>query len=165
MFRWCRDACDAVSRCETPPPPYRAALLHDTHEDTETTLDELRARCTQRAELFSNLNWFIGEKQELRVKLQAIAIGASARQARRLLPGGNLIDSDAPLGDFQLRNLGFQDRYRYSLDRLSDIYAVYGRGGFALDDEQRGLNDTLTDVFSLKDDHQLLLKIAYRFEL
>jgi len=120
---------------------------------------------TQRAELFSNLNWFIGEKQELRVKLQAIAIDASARQARRLLPGGNLIDSDAPLGDFQLRNLGFQVRYRYSLDRLSDIYAVYGRGGFALDDEQRGLNDTLTDVFSLKDDHQFLLKIAYRFEL
>jgi len=120
---------------------------------------------TQRAELFSNLNWFIGDKQELRVKLQAIAIDASARQARRLLPSGHLVDSDAALADFDLRNLGFQIRYRYSLGRLSDIYAVYGRGGFAIDDEQRGLNDTLTDVFSLKDDHQFLLKIAYRFEL
>ena len=119
---------------------------------------------TQRAEIFSNLNWFVGDRQELRVKLQAIGIDAKARQARRLLPGGQLIDSDAPLEDFQLRNLGFQIRYRYSLDRLSDLYAVYGRGGFAIDDEQRGLNETLDDVFSLRDDHQFLIKIAYRFE-
>lgn len=120
---------------------------------------------TQRAELFSNLNWFVGDKHELRVKLQAIAIDASARQARRLVTGGRLVDSDAPLDDFQLRNLGFQVRYRYALGRLSDIYAVYARGGFVIDDEQRGLNDTLGDVFALKDDHLFLLKIAYRFEL
>jgi hypothetical protein len=119
---------------------------------------------TQRAELYSNLNWFFGERQELRLKLQAIAIDASAKQARRLLPGGRLVDSDAPLEDFQLRNLGFQIRYRYALDRLSDVYAVYSRGGYVIDDEQRGLNDTLTDVFSLEDDHQFLLKLAYRFE-
>ena len=29
---------------------------------------------------------------------------------------------------------------------------------------ERGLNDTLTDVFSLKNDHQVLVKLAYRFE-
>jgi hypothetical protein len=119
---------------------------------------------TQRAEVFSNLNWFIDERQELRIKLQAIAIDATARQARRLLPGGHLVDSDATLEDFQLRNLGFQVRYRYSLGRLSDVFAVYGRGGFVIDDEQRGLNDTLADVFSLRDDHQFLIKLAYRFE-
>ena len=119
---------------------------------------------TQRAELFSNLNWFIDDKQEVRIKLQAIAIDATARQARRLLPGGRLVDSDATIEDFQLRNLGFQVRYRYSLGKLSDVFAVYGRGGYIIDDEQRGLNDTLTDVFSLKDDHQFLLKLAYRFE-
>ena len=119
---------------------------------------------TQRAEVFSNLNWFLTDKQELRIKLQAIAIDATAKQARRLLPGGQLVDSDAGLEDFQLRNLGFQVRYRYALDRLSDIFVVYGRGGFAIDDEQRGLNETLNDVFSLKDDHQVLVKIAYRFE-
>lgn len=119
---------------------------------------------TQRAEVFSNLNWFLSDKQELRVKLQAIAIDAEAKQARRLLPGGRLIDSDAELEDFQLRNLGFQIRYRYALDRLSDLFVVYGRGGFAIDDEQRGLNETLHDVFSLEDDHQVLVKIAYRFE-
>jgi hypothetical protein len=119
---------------------------------------------TRRAELYSDLNWFIGDRQELRVKLQAIAIDAEARQARRLLPGGHLIDSEADLDDFQLRNLGFQVRWRYSLGKLSDLFVVYGRGGLSIDDEQRGLNDTLTDVFSLKDDHQVLVKLAYRFE-
>ena len=119
---------------------------------------------TQRAEVFSNLNWFLGEKQELRVKLQAIAIDAEAKQARRLLPGGRLIDSSAPLEDFQLRNLGFQIRYRYKLDRLSDLFVVYGRGGYAIDATDRGLGDTLDEVFSLEDDHQVLVKLAYRFE-
>jgi hypothetical protein len=119
---------------------------------------------TRRAEVFSNLNWFLSEKQELRVKLQAIAIDAEAKQARRLLPGGRLVDSDAGLEDFQLRNLGFQVRYRYALNPLSDLFVVYGRGGFAIDDEQRGLGDTLNEVFSLKDDHQVLVKLSYRFE-
>lgn len=119
---------------------------------------------TRRAELFSDLNWFIDARRELRVKLQAIAIDAQARQARRLLPGGRLIDSGAVLDDFQLRNLGFQVRYRHALGRLSDLFVVYGRGGFVIDDQQRGLDGTLADVFSLKDDHQVLVKLAYRFE-
>lgn len=126
--------------------------------------DEFGSFRARRAEVYSNLNWLIDDRQELRLKLQAIAIDAHARQARRLGPDGRLLDSDAPLADFQLRNLGFQIRYRYALDRLSDIYAVYARGGYAIDDEQRGLGDTLDDVFSLRDDHQFLLKIAYRFE-
>ncbi|MBD8528022.1 DUF5916 domain-containing protein [Pseudomarimonas arenosa] len=125
---------------------------------------------SQRAELYSNLNWFLGDKQELRVKLQAIAIDASARQARRLDTAGRLLDSDAELNDFQLRNLGFQLRYRYKLGPLSDIYAVYSRGGYAIDEFEPGqahggLNSGLEDVFSLRDDDQFLLKIAYRFEL
>jgi len=119
---------------------------------------------TRRAELFSNLNWFIDDRQELRVKLQAIAIDAEAKQARRLLDDGRLVDSTAALEDFQLRNLGFQVRYRYKLGRLSDVYAVYSRGGFAIDDEQRDLRDTLQDAFALRDDDQFLIKIAYRFE-
>jgi len=126
---------------------------------------ELGSFEAQRLEIFSDLNWFIGEKQELRIKLQAIAIDAKAKQARRLDERGRLVDSTAPLEDFQLRNFGFQIRYRYKLGTLSDVYAVYSRGGFAIDDEQRGLNETLQDVFSLRDDDQFLLKVAYRFDL
>lgn len=119
---------------------------------------------SNRLELYSNLNWFIGDKQELRIKLQAIAIDAEALQARRLDANGRLIDSSAPLADFQLRNLGFQIRYRYKLGHLSDIYAVYSRGGGAIDDQQRDLGETLIDSFDLRDDDQFLLKLAYRFD-
>ncbi len=119
---------------------------------------------SDRLELSSNLNWFIGAKQELRVKLQAIAIDAEALQARRLAANGALIDSSAALDDFQLRNLGFQIRYRYKLGNLSDIYAVYSRGGGAIDDQQRDLGQTLIDSFDLRDDDQFLVKVAYRFD-
>ncbi len=126
---------------------------------------ELGSFFAQRAEIYSDLNWFLGDKHELRLKLQAIGIDAKALKARRVLPGGNVVDSEAPLRDFQLRNLGFQIRYRYALNPKSDIFAVYGRGGYRIDDEERELGETLDDVFSLKDDHQILVKFAYRFEL
>lgn len=119
---------------------------------------------TRRREIYSNLNWFIDDHQELRIKLQAIAIDARASQARRLDPAGRLVDSDAPLDDFQLRNLGFQVRYRYKLGTLSDIYAVYSRGGFGIDEGFDGLGDTLRETFSLRDSDQFLVKLAYRFD-
>lgn len=73
------------------------------------------------------------------------------------------------LGNFRLRNLGFQVRWRYKLGVLSDVYAVYSRGDYALDElapgQQDGVGHALNDVFSLRDDDQLLLKVAYRFAL
>lgn len=131
-----------------------------------TELASFRAR---QAEVYSNLNWFPTERQELRLKLQAIAINAELRQARRLLDG-RLIDSAADVNDFTVRNLGLQVRWRYKLGTLSDIYAVYSRGGYALDEldtdrRGQGLSSILSDTFSLRDDDQLLLKIAYRFLL
>ena len=119
----------------------------------------------KRVDVFSNLNWFVGEKHELRIKLQALAIDAGAIQARRLNARGQLELSDASVNDFTLRNLGFQVRYRYKLAARSDLYAVYSRGGFAIDEQSdRGLGGTLDDVFSLRDDNQFLLKFSYRFE-
>ncbi|MCB1642209.1 MAG: hypothetical protein KDI37_10790 [Xanthomonadales bacterium] len=119
---------------------------------------------SRRVELFSNLNWFIDDRQELRVKLQAIAIDAEAIAARRLDERGRLVASSAALEDFQLRNLGFQIRYRYKLGTLSDIYAVYSRGGFSATDEFDGLGQTLEQTFSLRDSDQFLVKLAYRFD-
>ncbi len=126
---------------------------------------EFGSFASKRVDIFSNLNWFIDEKQELRVKLQALAIDADLAQARRLNARGRLVDSDAVVNDFTLRNLGFQVRYRYKIAALSDVYAVYSRGGFAVDeDNDRGLGGTIDDLFSLRDDNQFLVKIAYRFE-
>lgn len=121
---------------------------------------------TRQVDLYSNLNWFLGEKHELRIKLQALAINAEALRARRLSESGRLLDSAAEIADFRLRNLGFQVRYRYKLGALSDLYLVYSRGGFAIDEgSDRSLGGTLDDTFRLRDDNQFLLKASYRFEI
>lgn len=118
----------------------------------------------KRLDLISNLNWFINERQELRLKLQNIAIDARAKQARRIGADDRLVNSDATLNDFSVRNLGFQVRYRYKLGALSDIFAVYSRGGFALDEQRSDAFNLLSDGFDLRDDDQFLIKVAYRFE-
>jgi hypothetical protein len=118
----------------------------------------------KRLDLTSNLNWFINDRQELRLKLQNIAIDARAKQARRIGADDRLVDSDATINDFNVRNFGFQLRYRYKLGALSDIFAVYSRGGFALDERRDDAVALLGDAFSLRDDDQFLVKVAYRFE-
>ena len=66
---------------------------------------------------------------------------------------------------FSFRNMGFQVRYRYELAPLSNLYVVYGRGGFGFDPYPAGAFDQFGDSFSLRDDEQLVVKLAYRFEL
>ncbi len=127
-----------------------------------TELGRFRAN---RLDLISDLNWFISDRQELRMKLQSIAIDAQAEQALRIGNAGRLIDSTAALQDFNVRRLGFQLRYRYKLGNLSDVFVVYSRGGDAFEQSERDVFGGLGDAFSLRDDDQFLVKLAYRFEL
>ncbi len=113
----------------------------------------------------AGFNWTIGNHQELRLKLQAIAVNARLRQAYRVDGAGRAIESAEEVDDFSVRNLGIQIRYRYELAPLSYLYIVYGRGGYdqnvvSAEDSTRLLHDS----FSLRDDEQLLLKVSYRFE-
>jgi len=116
-------------------------------------------------DLNAGLDWTIDSRQELRVKLQAIALDADLQQAYRVGAGGNAIDSDEPVDDFNVRNLGFQVRYRYEVAPLSYLYVVYGRGGYRQDAFSDSTGSLLRDSFSLRDDEQLLVKFSYRFEL
>lgn len=113
----------------------------------------------------AGLDWSIGSRQELRVKLQTLAIDARALQAWRVDGSGNAIASDEPIEDFSVRNLGFQIRYRYELAPLSYLYVVYGRGGYREDRFSEDPFDGLRDSFDLRDDEQLLVKLSYRFEI
>ena len=116
-------------------------------------------------ELDAGVNWTIGDRQELRVKLQAIGLDARLRQAWRTDADGTPVPVDEDVEDFSLRNLGFQVRYRYELAPLSDLYVVYGRGGYRYDAFGRDPAGQLFDAFSLRDSEQLLVKLSYRFEL
>jgi len=111
----------------------------------------------------AGLNWTIGGKQELRVKLQAIGLKARLLQAYRV-EAGKGVPSDDAVDDINVRTLGFQIRYRYEVAPLSYLYVVYGRGGFDQEPTDEGARGLLRDSFRLRDDEQLLVKFSYRFE-
>ncbi|MDR6839993.1 DUF5916 domain-containing protein [Pseudoxanthomonas sacheonensis] len=115
--------------------------------------------------LNAGLDWTIGSKQELRVKLQAIALDAKMRQTYAVDGGGNAVVSPDKVDDFSVKNLGFQIRYRYELAPLSYLYVVYGRGGYRQEANSEDTGQLLSDSFDLRDDEQLLVKLSYRFEL
>jgi hypothetical protein len=115
--------------------------------------------------LDAGLNWNIGNRQELRVKLQALGLDARLLQAYRVNGGMRAVAVDDPVADFSVRQLGFQIRYRYELAPLSDLYVVYGRGGYALDPRFQEAGSQFGRAFDLRDSEQLLVKLAYRFEM
>jgi hypothetical protein len=116
-------------------------------------------------QLNGGVQWTISSRQELRVKLETIALDARAQQAWRVAADGTPVASDEAIRDFSLRNLGFQIRYRYELAPLSNLYIAYVRGGFGFQDVSQDVAPLLGDAFSLHDSEQLLVKLSYRFEL
>jgi hypothetical protein len=112
----------------------------------------------------AGFNWIVSNRQELRLKLQAIAVNADIRQGYRVDPTGNAVPTDETVEDFSVRTLGVQLRYRYEFAPLSFIYVVYGRGGYEQATDDSGSGRLLRDSFNLRDDDQLLIKLSYRFE-
>ena len=47
---------------------------------------------------------------------------------------------------------------------LSDLYVVYGRGGFVFNEFSDDALSLLDKSFSLRDSEQLLVKVSWRFE-
>lgn len=114
--------------------------------------------------LRAGLDWNIDNRQELRVKLEAIAISARVHDAWRFDAAGHAVAASDTVEDFRVRNLGFQVRYRYELAPLSYLYVVYARGGYEQLPGTDGVDDALRDSFSLRNDEQLIVKLSYRFE-
>lgn len=118
----------------------------------------------REAHLRTGFNWTITNRQELRLKLQAIAVNADIRQGYRIDPAGSAVPTQETVEDFSVRNLGLQIRYRFELAPLSYLYVVYGRGGYEDETAAGDLDRELRDTFRLRDDDQLLVKLSYRFE-
>jgi hypothetical protein len=110
-----------------------------------------------------NLDWFPAPQQELRVKLQWLAITAQNPRAARIGAGGRLAAAPDALSDFSVNNFGIQIRYRWEFAPQSDLYVVYGRGGFVEEQGERDLGDLLDAAYSLRDADQLLVKLRRRF--
>ncbi|WP_329742405.1 DUF5916 domain-containing protein [Dyella sp. A6] len=118
-------------------------------------------------ELLAGFDWSIGNRQELRMKLEGLGLDARLRGAYRVNGNGRAMVSTDPVGDLGVRNMGLQLRYRYKLAPLSYLYVVYARGGYVMDDyvQDRGVGRLFQQSFSLRDDEQLLVKLDYRFDI
>ena len=112
----------------------------------------------------ADLNWFGGDKHELRIKAQMVAF--TARDPLPYLGDsyGQLNAIDMALDPFTLSDLAFQVRYRYEILPLAYLYVVYSRGGRIirtdLEDDleeiyKRPWNDPQADTFTVK--------VRYRF--
>ncbi|MBS0214756.1 MAG: hypothetical protein JSR63_11870 [Proteobacteria bacterium] len=119
----------------------------------------------RQLQLSAALNWNISPKQELRIKLQAIGLTGSARKSFRVQPDTSAVVSGEYLAPFNLHTLGFQIRYRYELAPLSNIYVVYGRGGYNQGEMFADSPGEFRRAFNLRDTEMLMVKLAYRFEL
>ena len=114
----------------------------------------------------TGLNWFKGDRHELRVKAQMVAF--TARNPMPFLADqfGNLNISPKKIAvpPITLSDLAFQIRYRYELMPLSYLYVVYTKGGrvVGIDEEdslrkiyKRPWEDPQADTFTVK--------LRYRF--
>jgi hypothetical protein len=118
---------------------------------------------SKRFDLDFRLDWIPSPRHELRIKWQWIGIDASARDAYRTDPAGNLRVVSETLRPFTVSNLGLQLRYRYELAPMSELFIVYARGGFAMAaDDERDLGALFRDQGDVRDADQFLIKFRYR---
>ena len=112
----------------------------------------------------AGLNWFGGDKHELRVKAQMVAF--NARQPRAYLgdTSGTLNPVEIALPPFSLSDLAFQIRYRYEIMPLAYLYVVYSKGGRILEfDREDSLGELYKRPWNDPQADNFTVKVRYRF--
>lgn len=118
----------------------------------------------ERLDLEVDIDWIPTPRHELRMKLQWIGVHAEPQAALRTDADGNLLQTSDMLRPFSVNNFGLQIRYRYEIASMSELFVVYGRGGFdLLADDDRDLSALLRDIGDVRDSEQILVKVRYRF--
>jgi hypothetical protein len=105
------------------------------------------------------LNWFSGNKHEIRLKSQFVALQADNPQSLISDSGGYLYDSDDLIKPFTQGVVSFQVRYKYEIAPLSYLYLVYSKGGTSYDEDgdyskseifNQPWNNPSDEVYSIK---------------
>ena len=91
------------------------------------------------------LNWFNGNKHEIRLKSQFVALQADNPQSLISDSGGYLYDSDDLIKPFTQGVVSFQVRYKYEIAPLSYLYLVYSKGGTNYDEDE---NFSKSEIFN-----------------
>ena len=105
------------------------------------------------------LNWFSGNKHEIRLKSQFVALQADNPQSLISDNGGYLYKSDDLIKPFTQGVVSFQVRYKYEIAPLSYLYLVYSKGGTSYDEDEdyskseifnQPWNNPSDEVYSIK---------------
>jgi hypothetical protein len=119
----------------------------------------------RRHELHLGLNtsWYVSSRQELRMKIQWLGVGAQAHQAFEVAADGTPVPIATLPNDFTVSTLGLQLRYRFEFRPQSDFYAVYSRGGDgSLDDRDESLHSQLRRAIDQTNTSLFFFKLRYR---
>ena len=105
------------------------------------------------------LNWFSGNKHEIRLKSQFVALQADNPQSLISDSDGYLYDSGNFIKPFTQGVVSFQVRYKYEIAPLSYLYLVYSKGGTSYDEDEdyskseifnQPWNNPSDEVYSIK---------------
>ena len=105
------------------------------------------------------LNWFSGNKHEIRLKSQFVALQADNPKSLISDNGGYLYDSDDLIKPFTQGVVSFQVRYKYEIAPLSYLYLVYSKGGTSYNEDEdyskseifnQPWNNPSDEVYSIK---------------
>ena len=91
------------------------------------------------------LNWFSGNKHEVRLKSQFVALQADNPRSLVSDKQGYLYDSNESLKPFTQGVVSFQIRYKYEIAPLSYIYLVYSKGGSNFEEDE---NYSKSEIFN-----------------
>lgn len=117
----------------------------------------------RRLDFDFRLDWIPTPRHELRVKWQWIGIDAERKQVFRTDARGDLLRVAEDVPSFTVSSLGLQIRYRFEIGPQSDLFMVYGRGGFELmNEDERGVSRLFTDMSDVRDAEQFLIKVRHR---
>ena len=82
------------------------------------------------------LNWFRGNKHEIRLKGQFVSLQADNPRSLVSDQKGYLYESDESIKAFTQGVASFQIRYKYEIAPLSYLYLVYSKGGRNYDEDE-----------------------------
>ncbi len=91
------------------------------------------------------LNWFSGNKHEVRLKSQFVALQADNPKSLVSDKQGYLYDSNESLKPFTQGVVSFKIRYKYEIAPLSYIYLVYSKGGSNFEEDE---NYSKSEIFN-----------------
>ena len=111
-----------------------------------------------------DMNWFKGNKHEIRLKSQFVALEADNPRSLASDINGYLIQSNSEVKSFTKGIASFQLRYKYEIAPLSYLFVVYSKGGDDYEDEtDRGTSSILKSPWENPSDELFSIKFRLKF--